>query len=290
MQNNIMDRISKEFDHMSKGQKLIAQYILDNYDKAAFMTASALSDTVGISESTIVRFAYALGYAGYPQLQKDLQEVIQNKMTTAQRLNMMEGLSVEDIIHASFKTDFNNMRVTKENIDPDMLEKIVNVISSARMIYILGTRSSGPLAEFFRYYMSYIKDNIRMVRYDGGDIFSQILHADERDAVLAISFPRYSMQTIETMHYLKRQGCKIISITDSVESPPAKISEYVLTAKSYMNSFVDSFTAPLSIINLLIIMIGLKNKEVLFRNFNKLEELWESNDVYATREVEAEDE
>lgn len=286
MIRNVLDRINSEYAKMSKGQKLIADYILKEYDKAAFMTAATLSKIVGVSESTVVRFAYALDYDGYPKLQKDLQEVIQTKLTTAQRLNMMEGLTTDEVINASFKTDINNLRVTREHIDTENLKKIVDSIDSARRIYILGTRSSGPLAEFLRYYMNYMNEEIRLIRFDGSDIYSQILTADERDVAIAISFPRYSMRTIESMTSLKNCGCKVIAITDNEAAPPAQIADYTLTAKSYMNSFVDSFVAPLAVINLLIIMLGLRKKEILFSNFNRLEELWQMNDVYATKEID----
>ncbi|MEG0381929.1 MAG: MurR/RpiR family transcriptional regulator [Christensenella sp.] len=284
MSCNILDRINSDYVKMSKGQKLIAEYILKEYDKAAFMTAATLSSLVGVSESTVVRFAYALDYDGYPSLQKDLQEVIQTKLTTVQRLNMMEGLTSDEVVNASFKTDINNLRFTREHIDTENLVKIVDSIDRARKIYIMGTRSSGPLAEFLCYYMNYMNENIKLIRFDGSDIFSQILSADERDVAIAISFPRYSMRTIEGMTYLKSCGCKVIAITDNEEAPPAQIADYTLTAKSYMNSFVDSFVAPLSVINLLIIMLGLRKKDVLFSNFNRLEELWRTNDVYATKE------
>jgi DNA-binding MurR/RpiR family transcriptional regulator len=245
------------------------------------MTAAALSDAVGVSESTIVRFAFAMGYEGYPQMQKDLRDVIQNKMTTIQRLNLMEGLSPEEIINTSFKTDINNLNVTKDKISPELIEKIVDIIAGARTVYLLGTRSSGPLAEFLRYYMSYMMNNIKMIRFDGSDVFSQILHADHNDAVIAISFPRYSMMTIDTMQAMKEKNCRMIAITDNELSPPAQLADHTLTAKSYMNSFVDSFVAPLSIINLLIIKLGLKKKSILQENFRELEKLWGSNGVYA---------
>ncbi len=278
---NLLDRLNMEYDNLSKGQKKIAGYIMQNYDKAAFMTAAALSEIVGVSESTIVRFAYALDYDGYPKLQKDLQDVIQNKMTTIQRLSLMDGLSPQEIIDASFKTDINNLRVTKERNSPQKFETIANIINEARNIYILGTRSSGPLAEFLRYYMSYMKDNVRLIRFDGSDVFSQILNADERDVVITISFPRYSARTIEIMESLNDKGCKMVAITDSEFSPPARLAQYCLTAKSYLNSFVDSFVAPLSIINVLIIFLGLKNKQTLTANFEKLEQLWRANEIYA---------
>ncbi len=278
---NLLDRLHAEYSGFSKGQKRISDFIMQNYDKAAFMTAASLSEAVGVSESTIVRFAFAMGYEGYPQMQKDLRDVIQNKMTTLQRLNLMEGLSPEEIVNTSFKTDINNLQVTKEKIDLHKIETIVDIIANARTVYLLGARSSGPLAEFLRYYMSYMMGNIHLIRFDGSDIFSQILHADARDVVIAMSFPRYSMTTIETMQLMREKKCKLIAITDHEASPPAQLADYTLTAKSYMNSFVDSFVAPLSIINLLIIKLGLKKKDVLQENFKELERMWGLNDIYA---------
>ncbi len=277
---NLLDRLNLEYDNLSKGQKRIANYVMQNYDKAAFMTAAVLSETVGVSESTIVRFAYALNYEGYPQLQKDLQDVIQNKMTTIQRLSLMDGLSSQEIINASFKTDINNLRVTKERNSSEKFDTVAEILNSARWVYILGTRSSGPLAEFMQYYMSYMMDNVRLIRFDGSDVYSQFLNANEQDAVITISFPRYSTRTIEIMESFKDKGCKMIAITDNDHSPPARLADYSLTAKSYLNSFVDSFVAPLSIINVLIILLGLKNKDILTENFEKLEQLWRMNEVY----------
>ncbi|MGI6152826.1 MAG: MurR/RpiR family transcriptional regulator [Christensenellaceae bacterium] len=281
---NLLDRLNLKYDTFSKGQKLISEYIMQNYDKAAYMTAAALSKTVGVSESTIVRFAYALGYDGYPKMQKDLQEAIQNRLTSVQRLQFMDGLSTEEIINASFKTDINNLRVTKDKNSPLEIEQAVECIAKARTIYLMGTRSSAPLAEFLAYYLGYVTDNIKKIQFDGSDIFSQVLNADERDVVVAISFPRYSMRTVEGMRHMKDKGCKLVAITDNAGAPPAQLADYALLAKSYMNSFVDSFVAPLSVINLLIIMLGLKHKETLFDNFEKLEALWKENDVYASKE------
>ncbi|HBU11662.1 MAG TPA: N-acetylmannosamine kinase [Clostridiales bacterium] len=277
---NLLDRLSLEYDDFSKGQKKIADYIMRQYDKAAFMTAGAMSEKVGVSESTIVRFAYTMGYDGYPKMQKDLQEVIQNKLTTIQRLNLMEGLSMEEIITASFKTDIGNLRVTREKNAPQTLARVVDILMEARRVYILGARSSGPLAEFLAYYMGYMMDNVHLIRFSS-DVFSQIVHADERDAVIAISFPRYSMRTAEVMSALKMKKCNIIAITDREHAPPAELASHVLLAKSYMNSFVDSFVAPLSIINVLIVLLGLRKKDVLTENFNTLEEFWKQNEVYA---------
>ncbi len=282
----LISNIEEEFTKLSKGQKLIADFILKNYDKAAFMTAAALSREVGVSEATVVRFSYAMGYDGYPKLQKDLQVLIQNKLTTMQRINLMDGLSIDEIINASFKADISNLKNTKERLDPKVLESIIDVILNARNIYILGTRSSKPLAEFLNYYMSYILDNIKLLHFDGSDIFRQIMGADKQDILIAISFPRYSVNTMDGINYLKEKGCKVISITDSLKSPPAMLSDFVLPTRSYMNSFVDSFVAPLSAINLLIIMLGLRKKDELFHNFNILEEYWSAHKVYVTSEME----
>ncbi len=278
---NLLDRLNLEYDSMSKGQKLISDYIMRNYYKAAFMTAATLSETVGVSESTIVRFAYALGYDGYPKMQKELQDVIQNRMNTIQRLSLMDGLSSEDIINASFKTDINNLRVSKDRNSAAKFDTIVDTIVAARHVYILGNRSSSPLAEFLLYYMSYILENVISISFDSGDVFSQIVNAGEEDVLIAIGFPRYSLRTVEIMDSLCKKGCQTIAITDNDSSPLAQMADYTLTAKSYLNSFVDSFVAPLSIINVLIILLGLKKKDTLISNFEKLEELWQENNVYA---------
>ena len=283
---NIIDRINQEFKTMSKGQKQIANYILHNYDKAAFMTAAALSATVGISESTVVRFAYALGYEGYPELQKDFQEVIKNKLTNVQRLELMEGLSSKEILETAFKLDVGNIKATQNNIDPQMMDNVVESILSANTVYILGTRASAPLAQFLAYYMGYFTSNVKLITFGQSDIYAQALYASERDIVIGISFPRYSLLTVEGLGYFKSRGCTVVTITDNEASPPAQYSDYNLITKSNMNSFVDSLVAPLSLINILIILLGLRKKNELVSNFELLEKIWHTHTIYATQELD----
>ena len=283
---NIIDRINLEFKSMSKGQKQIANYILHNYEKAAFMTAAALANIVGISESTVVRFAYVLGYEGYPELQKDFQEVIKNKLTNVQRLELMEGLSSKEIIETAFKMDINNIKSTQADIAPELMDKVVDSILGANTVYVLGTRASEPLARFLAYYMGYFVSNIKMINFGLSDIYAQALYAGERDIVIGISFPRYSLLTVEGLGYFKSKGCTVVTITDSDTSPPAMYSDYNLNTKSNMNSFVDSLVAPLSLINVLIILLGLRKKNELVSNFENLEHIWHSHTIYATQELD----
>lgn len=283
---NIIDRINLEYKSMSKGQKQIAGYILHNYEKAAYMTAATLASTVGVSESTVVRFAYVLGYEGYPELQKDFQEVIKNKLTNVQRLEQMEGLSAREILDTAFKMDISNIKTTQSLITPGQMEKVVDFILSARTLYVLGTRASEPLAQFFAYYMGYIGSNVKMISFGMSDIYTQALYADERDVVLGISFPRYSFITVEGLSHFKSKGCKIVTITDNESAPPAQYSDITLIAKNNMNSFVDSLVAPLSLINVLIILLGLRKKNELAANFENLENIWNAQQIYATMELE----
>ena len=283
---NIIDRINLEFKTMSKGQKQIAIYILHNYDKAAFMTAAALASIVGVSESTVVRFAYALGYEGYPELQKDFQEVIKNKLTNVQRLELMEGLTSKEIIETAFKMDIGNIRASQNHITPELMDSVVDSILAANHVYILGTRASAPLAQFLSYYMSYFISNVKQVSFGQSDIYAQALYADKNDIVIGISFPRYSLLTVEGLSHFKSKGCTVVTITDNQSAPPAEYSDYTLITKSNMNSFVDSLVAPLSLINVLIILLGLKKKSELVANFEGLEKIWNQNAIYATQELD----
>ena len=289
MNNLLTARIQNKMTSFSKGQRLIAKYILEHYDKVAFMTAARLGATVGVSESTVVRFATEIGYTGYPELQQAMQEMIRNKLTSVQRMEVTANrIGDNDILDSVFNQDIDIIRRTMEETSHENFYKAADAISSARKIYILGARSSLALATFLSYYMHLLFENVLLVQSTSeGEIFEQMIRIDENDVVIGISFPRYSMRTIEGMTYLKNCGCKVVAITDNEDSPPAQIADYSLTAKSYMNSFVDSFVAPLAVINLLIIMLGLRKKDILFANFNRLEELWQTNDVYATKELDA---
>jgi DNA-binding MurR/RpiR family transcriptional regulator len=267
---------------MSKGQKLIANYILEHYDKAAFMTAAKLGEIVGVSESTVVRFAIELGYEGYPKLQKVLQELIKNKLTAVQRIEVSSSrINEGNILKSVLHSDMEKIKMTLEDIDQESFNKIVDCIMNAKSIYILGVRSSAPLAGFLGFYFNLIFDNVRLVHTTSvSEMFEQILRASEGDAVIGISFPRYSKRTIKAMQYVKTQGAATIAITDSIESPIAAFSDHSIIARSDMASFVDSLVAPLSVINALIVAIGIKKKESLSATFEKLESIWDEYQVY----------
>ncbi len=284
---DLINQIQQKFSKLSKGQKLIAEFIINNYDKAAFMTASKIGKKVGVSESTVVRFANTLGFEGYPQLQRALQEIIKTKLTTVQRVEMGTQYSNEgDIIRKVLRSDIENINYTLENIDYDLFQKVINEIFLADKIYIVGLRSSTALAEYFGFYLNMILDNVRIVGYGVSDIFEQTLRVTENDLVIGISFPRYSNRTIEALRYIKEQNVKIIGITDTVLSPLNEICNYTLTAKSNMASFVDSLVAPLSLINAIIVAVGMREKEEITEYFNKLENIWERYNIYNNKRGE----
>ncbi|WP_150844235.1 MULTISPECIES: SIS domain-containing protein [unclassified Clostridium] len=285
MENNntdLMRMIQTKFSRLSKGQKLIAEYILKHYDKAAFMTAAKLGASVGVSESTVVRFANQLGYEGYPELQKALQELIKNKLTTAQRIELSNDFIIpNNALKGVLKSDIENIRATMEKINYEAFESTVNSILNSKKIYIVGLRSSAALADFLGFYLNLILDNVKIVSYGMSDIFEQMLTLGEGDCVIGIGFPRYAMRTVETLNYAKSRGADVVAITDSVLSPLATKADYVLIAESNMASFVDSLVAPLSVINALIIAVGLKEKDKISKTFTELEQVWQEYQIYS---------
>ncbi len=285
MENNNLDlmrMIQMKFPRLSKGQKLIAEYILKHYDKAAFMTAAKLGNSVGVSESTVVRFANQLGYDGYPELQKALQELIKNKLTTAQRIELSNDfMSHNNVLKGVLKSDIDNIRTTLEKINYDAFENAVNSILKAKKIYIVGLRSSAALADFLGFYLNLILDNVKIVSYGMSDIFEQMLTLSEDDCLIGIGFPRYAMRTVEVLTFAKSRNADVIAITDSVLSPLATRADHTLIAESNMASFVDSLVAPLSVINSLIISVGLKEKNKISKTFNDLETVWQQYQVYS---------
>lgn len=284
---DLMRTIQMKFPRLSKGQKLIAEYILKHYDKAAFMTAAKLGISVGVSESTVVRFANELGFDGYPKLQKALQELIKNKLTTVQRIELSNDLiSEETALKGVLKSDMENIRQTLEKINHKTFENVVNSIFDAKRIYIIGLRSSTTLAEFLGYYLNIILDNVKIVTYGMSDIFEQIININEGDLVIGIGFPRYATRTIEALNYAQSKNARVVAITDSLLSPLAAKADYTLIAQSNMASFVDSLVAPLSVINALIIAVGLREKEKTSNTFNYLEDIWQNYQVYSYKEKE----
>lgn len=279
---DIFKIINYRYDRFSKSQKLIADYIIENYDKAAFMTASNLGEHVGISESTIVRFANALDFDGYPQLQKALQELIKTKLTTVQRFELTNKYSKNSThtVKSIMEADILNIRKTMDEIDQNVLDKVVKEILGAKRVYLLGLRSSAVLAEYLGFYLNFILKDVHIIEAQYNDVYEQLINIDAEDVVVALSFPRYSRKTFESVRMLRRQGCKIISITDSQFSPLATLSELSLFAQNNVTSFVDSLVAPMSLINLLIISISLEDKEHLTETFRKLESVWEEFNIY----------
>lgn len=273
--------IQNEFSKLSKGQKIIAQYILSDYDKVAFMTAAKLGDTVGVSESTVVRFANALGFDGYPDLQKSLQELIKTKLTTVQRVEMSKEYSNDfTTLKKVLRADIENIKGTLDDIDPEAFEMAINKITTAKKIYIVGLRSSATLGEYLAFYLNFILDNVVLVNYGISDVFEQILKVTKDDLVIGISFPRYSKRTYELLEYAKKQGADIISITDSKLAPISELSSNILIARSNMASFVDSLVAPFSVANALIVSVGMRKKSEIKTSFDQLEKIWKEYRIY----------
>jgi DNA-binding MurR/RpiR family transcriptional regulator len=276
----LLARINQTGRKLSKGQKRIAEYIVTHYDKAAFMTASRLGEKVEVSESTVVRFAIALGYDGYPSLQKALQEMIRNRLTAVQRVEMTGDLSEIAALSTVLRADMQNIRQTIEDVDEQVFLDAIEAISSAKRVYIVGVRSSGPLAQFLGYYMNFILRDVSVITSGVSDVMEQIARVGPRDLLIAISFPRYSRRTIDAMLYAREQGARVLAITDTPLSPLGQISDLCLTARSDMASFVDSLVAPLSLINALIVALSIRHKDEISAYFSKMESLWEKNQVY----------
>lgn len=277
----LISDIQTQYTRLSKGQKLIAQYILNNYDKVAFMTACKLGETVGVSESTVVRFANALGYSGYPKLQAALQELIKNKLTTVQRVEMANDYSDEHtILNKILKGDIDNIRETLEEIDGEAFQEAVSSLLKARKIYILGMRTSFVVAQYLGFYLGIILDNVHTVRMDMGDAFEQIVRIGEEDVVIAFSFPRYSKKSFQLVKYAKEKGANVISITDSLFAPIASVSDNTLIVKSNMASFVDSLVPSMSVANALAVAVGMKEKEDIKEHFDDLEQMWDKYGMF----------
>lgn len=278
---DLIKNIQNNFNNLSKGQKLIAEFIINNYDKAAFMTAATLGQTVNVSESTVVRFANTLGYDGYRELQKELQELIKNKLTTVQRLTMTNEYSnKENALKKTMEKDMENIDKTINEIGHKSFQDAIELILNAKNIYILGLRSSAFLAGYLGFYLSFLIKDVKVITSGPNDVFEQLLKADSKDLMIGISYPRYSRRTLEALDFCKEKGCKIISITDSLISPAAKYADISLIASSDMLSFVDSLVAPMSLINALIVSIGIEKKNDITSTFEDLENIWKKYNVY----------
>ncbi|NLN66034.1 MAG: MurR/RpiR family transcriptional regulator [Clostridiaceae bacterium] len=280
--DSLIGLMRDKYSSFSKGHKAIATYIMNHYGKAAYMTAAQLGEAVGVSESTVVRFPIELGFDGYPKLQKELKKLIKSKLTAVQRLEVSSNrIDKENVIKSVLHSDLNKIKETMEEIDADNFNTIVEEILKAKQIYILGVRSSASLAGFMGFYFNLIFENVRLVHTTSvSEMFEQIINTGESDVVIGISFPRYSKRTTKAMEFAWKQGATVIAITDNVDSPLAKSASYSLFARSGMNSFVDSLVAPLSVINAIIVAIGMKRKEQIQHNLEKLETIWDEYQVY----------
>ena len=282
MHQDIMTILQEKAPEFSKGQRRIAKYITEAYDKAAFMTANRLGKTVGVSESTVVRFAVDLGFDGYPSMQKAMQEMVLNRLTSVQRIEVAnDRLGDQDVISMVLHSDMEKLRQTDETLDRNEFTAAVNAILKAKRVYILGVRSVAPLANFLGYYLNYMFNNVHVVSgFSAGEMFEKIVGVNADDVVIAFSFPRYSSSTTKGAQYCRSAGATVIGFTDSKQSPLGQCCDHVLIAKSDMVSLVDSLVAPLSVINALIVAIAAKREKEISRTFANLERIWDEYNVY----------
>lgn len=280
--SNILSVLQERIPEFSKGQRLIANYIIRSYDKAAFMTANRLGKTVGVSESTVVRFAVELGYDGYPSMQKAMQEMVVNHLTSVQRIEVTnDRLGDRDVVSMVLHSDIEMLRRTEEMMERSQFRQAVEAILQAKSIYILGVRSAAPLANFLGYYLNYMFSNVQIVTASGAsEMFERIVGTGKDDVVIAYSFPRYSSTTAKGAQYCRSTGATVIGLTDSAESPLGQNCDCLLLAKSDMQSLVDSLVAPLSLTNALLVALAVKKEKELSKTFDDLERIWEEYHVY----------
>ena len=286
MITHLLTRIDLMMNSFSKGQKRIALYIEEHYDKAAFMTASKLGETVGVSESTVVRFASELGYDGYPKLQKAMQEMIRNKLTSVQRIEVTSGrIGNDNVLDSVLGQDIEKIRRTIEETSHEDFNRAVDEICSAKRIYIFGVRSTAALVNFLSYYFELIFDNVVTISTTSATaMYERIFRMTEDDVIIGVSFPRYSQMAVEAMNFARSRGAHAVAITDSMASPLVQSADSVLIARSDMASIVDSLVAPLSLINALIVATVLKKKDEVSQTFRQLEQVWNRDGVYANHD------
>lgn len=285
MNEDILLVLQKKAPTFSKGQRLLARYITESFDKAAFMTASRLGATVGVSESTVVRFAVELGYDGYPDMQKAMQDMVLNRLTSFQRIEVAnDRIGNQDVVSTVLQSDIVKLQQTAEMLDRGDFRAAVKAIQDAKKIYILGARSVAPLASFLGYYLGFMFENVQIVTASGAsEMFEKLIASRSEDVVVAISFPRYSAATVKGAQYCRTTGATVVGITDNRLSPLGQHCDHILLAKSDMVSLVDSLTAPLSVINALLVALASGREHILEKTFNTLEQVWEEYNVYEKR-------
>ena len=279
---DIITRMNEKFIKMSKGHKAVASYISDHYEQAVFMTAAKLGETVGVSESTVIRFAAGLGYEGYPEFQKELESWVKNKLNTVQKIGTKYGKSTQsEILNSVLHADIEKIQDTLVSLDAVAFEAAVDIILEAETVYLVGVRSCEPLADFLHFYLNMIRGNIVLLKTTSvTEMFEQMIRISERDAIIGISFPRYSMRTLKAMEFANDRNAKVITVTDSIHSPMNLYSSCNLLARSDMVSIVDSLVAPLSLINTLVVAMCLKQPEEVKNNLEMLEDVWNNYQVY----------
>lgn len=285
--NELQMRIEEKYRDLSKGQKRVAEYVLDNYDKAVFLTAARLGEVVGVSESTVVRFATQLGYKGYPEFQKALEELVRNRLNSIQRMKVTYGrISQSQILETVLQSDVEKIKQTLNGIDHSAFNQAIDTILNARKIYVLGIRSCAPLAAFMSFYLNLLCDNVIAVNTNSSsEIFEQLIRIGEEDVIIGISFPRYSQRTLKALEFASKRKAKIITLTDSVHSPINIYSSCNLIARSDMASIVDSLVAPLSVVNALIVALCMKKQEEVIGTLETLEQIWGEYQVYSGDEL-----
>jgi transcriptional regulator len=286
---NVLERINAKRGKMSKSQRVIADYLIENYGKATFMTAAKLGRAVNISEATVVRFAVFLGYEGYPQFHTALEDMVKNLLTTLQRANFTsERYKDVDVIENVMNLDIEKIRSSIATVDRNEFDRAVNLISNARTIYILGSRSAHALSEFMSYYFNLMFKNVQNIGCAYCDIYDHLFKLSKGDVFIAIGFPRYSASTVDALKFALKKGAGTIAITDSKASPLGKIADIKLTSRSELASFADSLVAPLSLINALIVALSIKNKQSLDNTLNELELIWKEHEIYQKDKTESE--
>lgn len=285
MKDDILSILEEKGPTFSKGQRRIAGYITEAYDKAAFMTASRLGKTVGVSESTVVRFAVELGFDGYPEMQKAMQEMVMNRLTAVQRIEVAnDRIGNQDVLTKVLQADADKLRQTADTISREHFRLAVEAILKARRIYVLGVRSTAPLANFVGYYLNYMFEAVKVITVSGaGEMFENLVNVTPEDVVLAFSFPRYSSATLKAVQYCRGLGATVIGITNSTVSPLAQNSDHVLIAKSDMVSLVDSLVAPLSVVNALLVALVSAREAEVQKSLETLECVWEEYNIYEKR-------
>jgi DNA-binding MurR/RpiR family transcriptional regulator len=279
---DMLKNIEEKYAKLSKGQKSLADFVVNNYDKAVFMTAAKLGEVVGVSESTVVRFATTLGFSGYPGFQRQLKEVVRNKLNSIQRMEVTsDRMGESQILDSVLRSDIDQIKKTLSDIDYKAFNEAVVTIANARKVYVVGLRSCAPLASFLGLYLNLICESVAVIHYNSSsEVFEHMMRVNEQDVVIGISYPRYSMRTLKALEFASSRQAKVITLTDSIHSPINLYSSCNLIAKSDTTSIVDSLVAPLSVINALIVSLFIRDQKAVINTLEDLEFIWDEYEVY----------